>query len=272
VYGLDSQRLTRDGRVLAAAVVLSHEGEREVLRRQCPEALEVAVVAGDPCFDRLIASLPWRGRYRQALGVAGNRKLVVVSSTWGRDGLFGNTPDLLPRLMTQLPADGFRVAALLHPAVWTAHGSRQVRAWLRDCREAGLILLDPAEDWRALVVAADYLIGDHGSVTAYGAAIGCPILHMAPDPRSVTTPGSAQELVTASTGRLDLSQSILAQLPMARMVDQRVIAAALTSRPGQADLLIRRTMYRLLRLTEPGRHRRTNPVPVPCVELSGVAA
>src|SRR5262249_51415815 len=48
VSGLDGPRLTRDGRVLASALILAHKYEREILRRQCPEALSVAVVAGDP--------------------------------------------------------------------------------------------------------------------------------------------------------------------------------------------------------------------------------
>src|SRR2546421_1466244 len=172
VYGLDAERLTGDGRVLASALLLAHDDERDVLRRQCPEALAAAVVTGDPCYDRLVASLPGRDRYRRALGVRAGQELVVVSSTWGRDGLFGNVPDLLPRLMDQLSPARFRVGALLHPAVWGAHGARQVRAWTRDCREAGLILLDPAEDWRAMLVAADHVLGDHGSVTVYAAALG----------------------------------------------------------------------------------------------------
>lgn len=262
VYGLDAQRLTRDGAAVAAAILLAHHREREVLGRQCPQTLPVAVVAGDPCFDRLTASLPWRTRYRDALGIA-ERDLVVVSSTWGPDGLFGQAPDLLPWIMTELPDDRYQVAALLHPAVWSAHGHRQIRAWTRDCRDAGLLLLDPTEDWRALLVAADYLIGDHGSVTAYGTGIGLPVLHLAPQRPNVISPESAQWLVTTSAGRLDLTRPLVGQLDTARPVDQDAVAAALTSCPGQAGSRIRRTMYRLLELAEPGRHRQPSPVPVP---------
>jgi hypothetical protein len=263
VYGLSSQHLTRDGRVLASAVVLAHEDDREILRQQCPEALPATVVAGDPCYDRLLASLPRRGHYRAAMQVTEEQKLVVVASTWGREGLFGHVPDLLPRIMTELPADQYRVAALLHPAVWSGHGIRQVRAWLRDCREAGLILLDPREDWRALVVAADYLIGDHGSVTAYAAAIGRPILHLPPARPTLITPGSVQELVTARAARLDPRRPLLPQLQSARLLHRDGVAAALTSRPGRASTLLSRIMYRLLRLPAPARHRRPLPVPVP---------
>lgn len=265
VYGLSSEHLTREGRVLASAVVLAHEDDRDVLRRQCPEALPATVVAGDPCFDRLLASLPLRGHYRRALQITEAQELVVVASTWGRESLFGYLPDLLPQIMSDLPAQRYRVAALLHPGVWSGHGVRQVRTWLRDCREAGLILLDPREDWRALVVAADYLIGDHGSVTAYAAAIGRPILHLAPARPTLITPGSVQELVTAKATRLDPRRPLVPQLQAARPLHRDGIAAALTSRPGQASTLLSRTLYGLLRLPEPARHRRPLPAPVPNV-------
>lgn len=189
--------------------------------------------------------------------------MVVVSSTWGPDGLFGHLPDLLPLLMAQLPADRYRVAALLHPAIWDAHGHRQVRAWLRSCREAGLLLPDPTQDWRALIVAADQVIGDHGSVTAYAAAVGRPIL--LPTPRTTPAVGTPQHLVTVKAPHLDVHQPLLPQLATARELDRQTVMAALTGRPGQADMLLRRAIYRLLDLTEPDRHRCVTPVPVPRV-------
>ncbi|MER7007200.1 hypothetical protein ABT297_29755 [Dactylosporangium sp. NPDC000555] len=262
VYGLDGPRLTRDGRVLPSALILAHEHDREILRRQCPEALRVAVLAGDPCLDRLVASLPWRQHYRDSLAVPAGHRLVVVGSTWGTDGLFGGEPDLLPRLVDQLPPDEFRVAALLHPAVWSAHGRRQVWAWLRDCRDAGLIVLDPTGDWRSLVVAADCVIGDHGSVTAYAAAVERQVLQVG-GLRPATARGSAQEIVATRAERLDPDRPLLPQLRRARTVDPAAVAAALTSCPGEAGPRINRTMYELLRLDAPARHRRPDPVPVP---------
>jgi hypothetical protein len=266
VYGLDAQRLTRNGRVLPAAVVLSHDDQLAVLRRQCPPAVPVAVVAGDACYDRLLASLHLRDRYRAAYRVGRGQELVVVSSTWGPRGLFGHHRDLLPELMTQLPADRYRVGALLHPAVWSAHGHRQVRAWLDDCRQAGLILNEPEADWRALLIAADHVIGDHGSVTAYAAAIGRPVRYVSAEQPSATSDGSPQALVRDRAVRLDPDRPLLDQLRHANPaggVDRKAVVRLLTSRPGRADRVLRRTMYRLMRLPEPGRHRRARPVSVP---------
>jgi hypothetical protein len=67
VLGLDRQFLMRDGAVRPAAIILTHEWEREVLMESCPEAVDRAVVAGDIAYDRLIASLAFRESYRNAL-------------------------------------------------------------------------------------------------------------------------------------------------------------------------------------------------------------
>jgi hypothetical protein len=262
VYGLDPQRLIRDGRVLPNAVVLAHENDREILRSQCPDALPAAAVTGDICFDRLVASMARRQEYRRAIGIGEDQKLVVVSSTWGRDGAFGGVPDLLPTILNGLPRDGFRVLALLHPAVWGAHGLRQVRAWTRDSRVAGLLLPQPTDDWRAFVAAADYLIGDHGSVTAYAAGVGIPVLRLAARHPSLS-PGSPQDFVLRHAATLDVSLPLTSQLVSVSGPDPARAAAALTSRPGEASRLLRDLLYGLLDLPEPGRHRQAEPVPVP---------
>lgn len=180
----------------------------------------------------------------------------------GAGGLFGRVPELLSAVMDQLPAGRFRVAALLHPAVWGAHGVRQVRAWLQECRQAGLILPEPTDDWRSLIVAADHVIGDHGSVTAYAAALGRPVL-LGPGPTPTAVPGSAQHVVTSTAGRLLPGQPLAAQLEQAPAVDRAAVAAALTSRPGAAANVLRRRMYELIGLPEPGRHRLAAAVPAP---------
>ncbi|MDQ2587430.1 hypothetical protein CKY47_26275 [Saccharothrix yanglingensis] len=266
VYGLDGQRLLHNGRVVASAVVLSHDDEREALRRQCPEALDAAVVAGDPAYDRLVASLPHRDEYRAALGVGQGRQVVVVSSTWGLDSLFARFEDLLPDLLEELVPQGFDVVALVHPAAWFGHGRRQVDAWLAECREVGLVVVGPEVDWRAAIVAADHVIADHGSVGVYAAAVGRPVLLVDAPVGVATSSGSAQELLRHHAPRFLSRVPAGPQLAAAatRAVGLRdVVGARLTSRPGRAAAELRRLMYRLLDLPEPGRHRAVPRVPLP---------
>ncbi|HEX7659989.1 MAG TPA: hypothetical protein VF444_10980 [Pseudonocardiaceae bacterium] len=253
-YGLDAQRLIRDGRVLPASIVLSHESQRTVLARQCPPAAEVAVVAGDPCYDRMLASRRCRARYRTALGVPTGHELVVVASTWGPRSLFARDAELLDELVEELDPARFRVAALVHPAAWAAHGRRQMRAWLSRSCTAGLMLIEPDMDWRTVVLAADHLVGDQGSTTVYAAAIGVPVLHVGV-PKDELDPDTPQAWLAEHAPRLDRTRAIEPQL---RAAARRCggawaasVASRLTSRPGQARGILRAEMYRLLGLPAP---------------------
>ncbi|HVV10792.1 hypothetical protein [Amycolatopsis sp.] len=260
VYGLGAEHLVESGRLIPASIVLSHEAQLETLARDCPEATEIALVAGDPCYDRLRASLGSRAEYREALGVPPGRRLVLLTSTWGPGSLFGRHHDLPGKLLRELDPRQYQVAAMIHPAAWAGHGRRQLKAWLDEERAAGLLLVEPELDWRAVVVAADHVIGDHGSTTVYAASVGKPVLHtdIAVDELDSS---SAQAFLGNTAPRLSRFQPIAPQLQWnAPDSWSAEVAARLTSRPGQAHRLLREEMYRLLGLPMPGRHRAVEPV------------
>ncbi|KJK34328.1 hypothetical protein UK23_43730 [Lentzea aerocolonigenes] len=264
VYGLDAQRLIHNGRILPDAVVLSHEDQLEVLRAQCPQAVDAAVVAGDPGYDRMVASLPHRDRYREALDIRPEQSLVVVSSTWGGQSLFGRCAELFPRLLDELPSR-YRVAALMHPAVWFGHAPRQIRSWLADCVDAGLVVIGPHVDWRAAVVAADLVVGDHGSVPVYASAIGTPVVLVDPGLQAVTASGSPQDLLRHNAVTYHHASSLPTMFEEARARSERLregVVERLTSRPGRSTTLIREAMYRLLGVPVQGKHRAPAPVTV----------
>jgi len=258
--GLDREVLTYRGRVIPAALMLSHDKELALLRKRCPEALGAAVVAGDICLDRMVASRRYREGYRKALGVAADECLVTISSTWGPESTFGQHLELYQRLSAQ----GCRVVAQLHPNIMAVHGDAAVRGWLSDSIRAGLRVLPPERGWQAAVIASDVVIGDHGSCTMYAAASGTPTV-MATEPPALW-PGSPADVLVRNTPRLDHGQELWPQLrkvmaehdgPDAELAD------AITARPGQAAAITRSTMYRLLGLAEPARALPANAVPVP---------
>jgi hypothetical protein len=265
-HNLDRATLMYRGRLVPSALVLSHDDELAVLRASCPAALPVAVVAGDICYDRLVASLPFRVQYRRALGVGDTQKLVTVASTWQPESTLGRHPELLDRLLNALPAKDYRVAAILHPNIWNVHGEWQVRAWLADSLRAGLLLMPPEEGWRAALVASDLIIGDHGSVTRYGAAIGVPVA-LAACPEGEIRRGSVADTLCRCAPRLRPDEPMTGQIrAMASVNDcswQDAIPNRITSRPGEAGLILRRTIYRLLDLAEPVRALPVSPVPLP---------
>ncbi|QQQ80690.1 hypothetical protein IOD16_20610 [Saccharothrix sp. 6-C] len=262
--GLTRELLVRDGRVVPSALLLTHETELARLRDGCPEAVPRAVVAGDLCFDRLRASLPRRARYREALGVRRGQQLVVVSSTWSSLSLLGSESDLVARLTADLPADRYRVVTAVHPIVWAMHGAWQVRSWFADYLDAGHALLPPEDGWRAAVVAADAVIGDHGSVTVYAAALGVPVLVNRSSERD-EAPGSVASVVRRLAHALD-DRDLACQLReacSAHRTGRSELGDLVTSRPGQAAALVRRTAYEVLGLPEPTRPAPVHPVPLP---------
>lgn len=263
-HDVDREALTRRGRLVPAALALTHDSELAVLRESCPEAVPVAVVAGDICYDRLTASLPYRNQYRTALGVGREQKLVAVSTTWQPESTLGQHPDLLDRLLKALPANEYRVAVMVHPNIWSVHGAWQVRAWLASCLAKGLLLIPPEEGWRATLVAADVVIGDYGSVTRYGVALGKPTL-LAALPEQDIRPGSTAGELGLRAPRLRPDRQLTAQIEAAAHDRswQDDVPQQITSRPGQAGTLLRQIMYRLLELPEPARAAPVSPVPLP---------
>jgi hypothetical protein len=273
--GPESSRLICHGRTIASAIVLPTQQQVERLRRSCPEAADIAVVAGDPCYDRLAASMPARETYRRALGV-GERTLVTVSSTWGSGSLLRGRPGLLAELIERLPPSRYRVAAIIHPGVWHWHGPRQVQAWYADCMRRGLILVPPEEGWRAILAASDIVVGDHGSVTCYAAAAGIPVM-LASHANGEVEPGSPVAILGKLAPRLRPGLPYPAQIEHAVSAwpQERhdMIRALVTDVPGRSASIIRSAMYRLMKLPEPvvGPQMRLVPMPRPVssIETSG---
>ncbi|MEV6946531.1 hypothetical protein AB0N07_32040 [Streptomyces sp. NPDC051172] len=265
--------LDENGKPLADALVLSHPEQYERLRTVCPEAAPTAVLAGDPCWDRLLAARPYRDRFRRALGVGRGQRLIVLNSTWNPDSLFGDgggddvLPSLLPRLTSELPADEYRLAAVLHPNVWHGHGPGQIRAWLDRARRAGLALIDPLEGWRQALLAADAVIGDHGSVTYYAAALGTPVL-LGAAPLAGLDPEAPVHAFVSTAPRLDPAHPLRPQLDA--LIDHHrphpEPAESVSSAPGESAARLRRLFYDRIGIPEPDAPARLEPLPLPPYE------
>lgn len=267
-YALDSQRLVHDGALVPTSIALAHSEELGHLGRSCPEAVPAAVVCGDPCYDTLVASLDCRSSYQVALGAGDGRKLVVVTSTWGTKSLLGRHADFWPRLLTELPEDEFHIVTLLHPNVWYGHGTWQVRTWLADCLRRGLSLVPPEADWRAVLAAADLVIGDHGSATAYSAVCGVPVL-MGSFAAKDCQPGSAQSLLGEVAPRISKRGSLRRQLLQATAEfdsdRHRAVVARLSSEPGRFNRNMWQLIYRRLRMRLPATVPATLPAIPPYI-------
>jgi hypothetical protein len=193
-------------------------------------------------------------------------KLVVASSTWGGDSLLGSALHQLERLVEQLPRPEYRVVLLTHPNVVAAYGAYQLRAWWGHLADKGLILTRPEQDWEPFLVAADYIVGDHGSVTLYGAAVGVPVLLGAYRPAAVH-PDSGAAALGAIAPRLIGSMPVIEQLSQAdEQFDAGAmarVATLISSEPGGFARHTRSLLYGILGLGQPAAPARVVDVPAP---------
>ncbi|MEU0841316.1 hypothetical protein ABZ370_17850 [Streptomyces sp. NPDC005962] len=269
-FGLSPEWLLVDGQPFVDGLVLSHPEQLERLQRVCPEAEAASVLAGDPCFDRMLAARPHRERFRRALGVRRGQRLVVLNSTWNPEGFFGNggdqdvLPGLLPRLAAELPADDYRLAAVLHPNIWYGHGPGQIRVWLDRALRSGLTLIDPVHAWRQALLAADAVVGDFGAVSYYAAALGTPVL-LASATQQRLDPDAPLTAFVRDAPRLDPLGPLRDQVEelMARHRPAAGPASFTTSAPGASAALLRRHFYALMDLPEPPAPALLEPLPLP---------
>ncbi|WP_410631505.1 hypothetical protein [Amycolatopsis sp. cmx-4-83] len=194
----------------------------------------------------------------------------MLSSTWGRESLLGHLAGLPELLANQLPADDFRLAVAVHPNVWWGHSPWQVRQWLAGCVRAGVTVFDDVDDWRASLVAADVVVGDHGSVTFYAAALGVPVV-LATAPEQAVAPDSPIGLFLGRASRLTGLDDLAGQLreaieghDPAHLAD---VTSLTTSRPGSSASLLRAVLYEHLDLPEPSSAVDAPLLPVPAREL-----
>lgn len=251
---LSREYLVKNGRVLPAALALAHERDLESLASSCPEALPVATVVGDPCHDRIVASRGHREEYRRALGIAEDEKLIVVASTWGTASTFDRLKDCLPELLADLPESRYRIAVLVHPNVWAGHGEWQVRNWLAGRTRRNFAIVPPAQEWEALLIAANVIIGDHGSITCYGVLTQSAILLTTDSQREVAIDSPADTLA-ALAPEFDplrpLEEQLLSAAKAYRADQYQRVTELFTSASGLFHGRMRGLMYRMLELPEP---------------------
>ncbi|TSB20680.1 hypothetical protein [Streptomyces benahoarensis] len=254
VYGLSRQRLVRDGAVIPAAIVLSHAEELARLGRECPEAVPAAHVVGDPCYDRIRASMPSRALYRKALRTGAHQELLLACSTWGPQSLLGEEWELLERLAADLPRDEYSIALMLHPNVWNAHGEWQIKSWLTWLGRSGVQVISQYSDWCGAVAASDIIVGDHGSAALYGTMTGARVLTTG-SAKADLDPGSPMAELRSFAPRLRADRPLRRQLrapaAAARPELYARVAARLTSEPGRFARRMRSLIYRTLRLRAP---------------------
>ncbi|WP_280236643.1 hypothetical protein [Nocardia cyriacigeorgica] len=216
-----------------------------------------------------------RAAYRRAFGLRTEQKLVVVSTTWGAPSLTGTAPELPRILAEKLPSDEFRIVLAPHPNIAAEHSPWQVDEYLSAARRAGLHVSPDVDFWRAAILAAHVVVGDHSSVGFYSAALGSPLI-LATAPQHTVDPRSPIAQLLAAAPRLDPTADPAAQLR--QVIDthdpQRfsAITALTTSEPDSSPAILRTAMYRTMNLPEPPEPAEISAIALPTERLNGPTA
>ncbi|MFT7841414.1 hypothetical protein Q5530_35210 [Saccharothrix sp. BKS2] len=263
--GLVRDQLVHNGRLVPTVICLAHENQLPALVAEVPEAHGHTVVVGDPVMDQIRACRDRRSHYRGLLDVEPHQKLITVSSTWGRYSSLSAAPELPHRLLAQLPADRFKVALITHWNVQKAHSPLEVKTFMREALDCGLIPIPSELGWHAALIATDLLAGDHGSVTVYGAALGLPVLLVSDGGPEVNRQSVDAELWSAIKP-LHVSGDLRSQVEATfQQHDPKRLPAFtdhLLGRPGAALHILNNLARELMRLP-PAPPPKMRPVPDP---------
>ncbi|MGW6374001.1 translation initiation factor 2 [Streptomyces niveus] len=270
--GLDPEYLMPHGGPPPALHALAHPGQIDRLAALSPRAAARAAVVGDPTLERILASLPLRESFRAALGT-GARRLIVLTSTWGRESLLRRRPDLPFELAARLPQDAYQLGLVVHPNEWSRTGEFELSERLAPALDAGMVLARPYEDWASVLVAADALITDHGSTALYyAAALDGPVL-AAYDGGDELIPGSPIAELLAHAPHLGRAEEVEEALGRYLVGTGRAAAASAFLLPaadaggaaaqGSALERLRLELYRLIGLSPPVAPVTTRLLPIP---------
>lgn len=252
-------------------LVVTHPAQAEQLDAECPGVGRHTALVSDPTYERMLASMRLRNHYRRALEVGDGQRLVVVTSTWRGQSLLGRWRELPSRLLAELPADEFTVAAILHPNIWYGHGPWQVRTWLGDALDAGLRLVPPEAGWPATLIAADWCVGDHGSVSFQAAAIGVPLVLASFGDEAA--PGTPMAELGLAAPWLRRDAGLREQLEqVARHHDPERLHALATRAYVTGARSLRSLLYELMGIPEPAGPPRLLAWPAPHPERRPVSA
>lgn len=199
-YYYDRQRVFwPDGeRVYRLMTDTSAEAKARAIATWVPEYEDRIVVVGDLRADELHDAAHRAEETRRGLGLD-NRRLVGIMSTWGPHGLVSAYGEALVAELHRIVAQGeYAFALTMHQNLWNAArcGTTRWRDLLLGAESDFIRVLQPGEDYAAVLGACHLAISDHTSLAMTYSVLRRPIIPVAVPPDVVGEGTFAHWLIT----------------------------------------------------------------------------
>ena len=203
-------------------------------------------VVGSLAADEMLALRADRDRVRKRLDV-GDRRLVVVMSSWGPHGLIPRYgAEILPLLSRLVDIGDFAFVITMHQNLWS--GQKPPGDWaalVRAAEQPHIRVVGPDEDAVPFLAASDAAVTDHTSFGTVYSLLGQPMIPMYVPPDFLTS-GTYSRWLMDSHAPLHRVEDLEAAL---RAEDGRYVPVGgpeFISRVGQSQELVRSALLEVL--------------------------
>ncbi len=215
-------------------------------RRTFPSLASRIRVVGDVRTDRLVAAAAQFPDRRTDAPIC-----IGFMSTWGKSSLLeGLGPDLFLEIRKLAASEDFRCIVFTHPNLWKRDmSSRDWATDLDDLDGDGCKVVRPGEMWENLLAEVDVAVSDHTSLCAMFAALGRPILPVAPSLLAVSAECAYRRLTTEVEPLADVStleKRLIELIEVGAAPAVKAMADEAVSFVGHADERIRDELLEVL--------------------------
>lgn len=144
----------------------------------------------DPVFGKTIRSggyrYAWRLKeaseqkeeYKKELGIPAERKVVSVWGSWGEESLFHTLGEDLFRVCEKLKQQGYAFIFSIHPREYQRYDTQiePLGEKVEACREKGMIVRSPKQDWLPYMMASDVVLIDYSAMLSLAVLAGKKII------------------------------------------------------------------------------------------------
>lgn len=155
-----------------------------------PNKVTAEFMKKDPVFGKTIRSggyrYAWRLKeaaekkeeYKKELGIPADKKVISVWGSWGKESLFHMLGENLITEFENLRQKGYEFILSIHPREYWQYDEtiEPLGEKIEACREKGMIVRSPQQDWLPYMMACDVVLIDYSAMLSLAVLAGKKII------------------------------------------------------------------------------------------------